>query len=191
MKVWTSEHVFNHPWETIAQAAWRKYPNPMNPAVWGTDVLDRCVDPTDGALVTHRIISSRWGLPSWASPILGDPSACYASEVSRVNPRERVFRLETQNLTFGSHIAVDERLVYLPHPDDPENKTILRQEAVVTVRGVPVTNFMESFLTNTISSNAGKGRAAMEWVINQVIKGLSSMDDLSAQNRTSLEYDAV
>ncbi|CAG0914214.1 unnamed protein product [Notodromas monacha] len=191
MKIWTSEHVFNHSWETVAQAAWRKYPNPINPAVWGTDVVDRHVDPRDGALITHRIISSQWGLPSWAASILGNPSACYASEVSRVNASTRNFQLDTQNLTFGSHIAVDEKLIYLPHPDDPMNKTLLRQEAVVTVSGVPLTSYMESVLTNTISSNAGKGRAAMEWVIEKVNQGLRSMDDLSHAARKSLEFDAV
>ncbi|CAH1644913.1 unnamed protein product [Spodoptera littoralis] len=34
MKIWTSEHTFNHPWETVAQAAWRKYPNPITPQFW-------------------------------------------------------------------------------------------------------------------------------------------------------------
>lgn len=191
MKIWTSEHVFNHPWETVAQAAWRKYPNPINPAVWGTDVLDRRVDPKDGSLVTHRLISSRWGLPGWASAILGDPSACYASEISRVDVNGRVFRLEAQNLTFGAHIAVDETLVYAPHPDDPANKTLLRQEAVVTVKGVPLTSYMEHALTNVISSNAGKGRAAMEWVIGKVKEGMHSLDDLSTAARKSLEFDTV
>lgn len=189
MKIWTSEHVFNHPWETVAQAAWRKYPNPINPAVFGTDVLDRRIDK-DGTLVTHRLISSRWGMPGWASSILGNPSTCYSSETSRVDAAGRVFRLEAQNLTFGAHIAVDETLVYAPHPDDP-NKTLLRQEAIVTVRGVPLTSYMEQILTNTISSNAGKGRAAIEWVIGKVKEGLHSMDDLHSAARKTLEYDTV
>ena len=120
----------------------------------------------------------------------GNPSTCYSSETSRVDAAGRVFRLEAQNLTFGAHIAVDETLVYAPHPDDP-NKTLLRQEAIVTVRGVPLTSYMESVLTNTYSSNAGKGRAAMEWVIEKVKEGLHSMDDLQNAARKSLEFDAV
>ncbi|GFG29546.1 hypothetical protein Cfor_04663 [Coptotermes formosanus] len=59
--------VYSHPWETVAQAAWRKYPNPMNPAVIGTDVVDRKV--VDGVLHTHRLVSSMWGFPQWAQSV--------------------------------------------------------------------------------------------------------------------------
>nr|CAD7459661.1 unnamed protein product [Timema tahoe] len=55
---------YRHPWETVAQAAWRKYPNPMNTAVIGTDIVDRKV--VDGILHTHRLVSSIWGFPRWA-----------------------------------------------------------------------------------------------------------------------------
>lgn len=58
-------------------------------------------------------------------------------------------------LTFGNYIAVDEAVRYTPHPDDP-NKTLLTQEAVVTVRGVALTNYMEDLLASKISFNASK-----------------------------------
>lgn len=50
---------------------------------------------------------------------------------------------------------MDEHLVYAPHPDDPQ-KTLLKQEAVVLVKGVPLSSYMESLLTTTISANANK-----------------------------------
>jgi len=58
-------------------------------------------------------------------------------------------------LTFGNYIAVDEAVRYTPHPND-SNKTLLTQEAVVTVRGVPLTNYMEDLLASKISFNANK-----------------------------------
>lgn len=58
---------YSHPWETVAQAAWRKYPNPMNPAVIGTDVVERRV--VDGVLHTHRLVSSKWFFPKWAQAV--------------------------------------------------------------------------------------------------------------------------
>lgn len=58
---------FSHSWETVAQAAWRKYPNPMNPAVIGTDVVERKV--VDGVLITHRLVSSKWYFPKWAQAV--------------------------------------------------------------------------------------------------------------------------
>ena len=58
MKIWTSEHIFNHNWDTVVQSQFRKYPNPHNTAVLGTDVYDRRVDPKTGILHSHRIITS-------------------------------------------------------------------------------------------------------------------------------------
>ncbi|GLG96028.1 hypothetical protein R5R35_013409 [Gryllus longicercus] len=192
MKIWTSEHTFNHPWETVAQAAWRKYPNPMNPAVIGTDVLDRKV--VDGVLHTHRLVSSKWGFPGWAQRILGNPSVCYASEHSQVDPGMRQMILKTTNLSFCRYIAVDETVSYAPHPQDSE-KTLLKQEAVVTVQGIPLHNYVEDLLTNKISLNAGKGRQAIEWVIskfNTEVKDLTSSavkstDEIIAQTKKSLD----
>ena len=42
---------------------------------------------------------------------------------------------------------------YYPHPESPEDKTLLRQETLVTVRGVPLTSYMESLIVNTVSIN--------------------------------------
>lgn len=60
-------------------------------------------------------------------------------------------------LTFCNMMSMDERLSYTAHPDDP-TKTLLVQEAVVTVRGIPLSSYLESFLAKTISVNANKGR---------------------------------
>ena len=59
---------FSHPWETVVTAAWRKYPNPHNPAVIGMDVVDRKVDE-QGILRSHRLLSTSWGLPGWATKV--------------------------------------------------------------------------------------------------------------------------
>lgn len=71
MKIWTSEHVFNHSWETVTQSQWQKYPNPHNPAVLATDVVERSVDPVSGVLHSRRIISSDWGLAPWVQSLIG------------------------------------------------------------------------------------------------------------------------
>lgn len=46
----------------------QKYPNPMNPSVFGVDVLDRSVD-TQGRLHSTRLLSTEWGLPSMAKSV--------------------------------------------------------------------------------------------------------------------------
>uniref|UniRef100_A0A2K6FP33 PRELI/MSF1 domain-containing protein n=1 Tax=Propithecus coquereli TaxID=379532 RepID=A0A2K6FP33_PROCO len=152
MKIWTSEHVFDHPWETVTTAAMQKYPNPMNPSVVGVDVLDRHIDPS-GKLHSHRLLSTEWGLPSIVKTI-----------------------------SFTNMVSVDERLIYKPHPQDPE-KTILTQEAIITVKGVSLSSYLEGLMASTISSNANKGREAMEWVIHKLN---AEIEELTASARGSI-----
>ncbi|XP_017056475.1 protein slowmo [Drosophila ficusphila] len=177
MKIWTSEHIFNHPWETVTQAAWRKYPNPMTPSIIGTDVVERRV--VDGVLHTHRLVQSKWYFPKWTHALIGTAKTCFASERSTVDPERKQMVLKTNNLTFCRNISVDEVLYYEPHPADA-SKTLLKQEATVTVFGVPLSHYMEDLLTSTISTNASKGRQGLEWVIgliNTEVKGIARGTD--------------
>ncbi|KYM80730.1 Protein slowmo [Atta colombica] len=99
MKIWTSEHTFDHPWETVAQAAWRKYPNPMVPSVIGADVIDREV--VNGVLHTHRlVVSTQWGFPKWTQALIGYANLCYASERSEVDPVNKQMILRTHNTIY-------------------------------------------------------------------------------------------
>lgn len=120
MKIWTSEHVFDHPWETVTTAAMQKYPNPMNPSVVGVDVLDRHVDPS-GKLHSHRLLSTEWGLPSIVKSLIGAArTKTYVQEHSVVDPVEKTMELKSTNISFTNMVSVDERLIYKPHPQDPE-----------------------------------------------------------------------
>ncbi|XP_072425921.1 LOW QUALITY PROTEIN: PRELI domain containing protein 3A-like [Chiloscyllium punctatum] len=167
MKIWSSEHLFSHPWETVIKAAMRKYPNPMNPNVIGVDVLERNLD-TRGRLHSHRLLSTEWGLPSIVIAILGTSrTTTYIKEHSVVDPVERTMELSSSNITLSNLVSVDERLIYRPHPENPE-KTILTQEAIITVKGVILSSYLEGLMANTISANAGKGCKAVECVLGKV-----------------------
>uniref|UniRef100_T1J487 PRELI/MSF1 domain-containing protein n=1 Tax=Strigamia maritima TaxID=126957 RepID=T1J487_STRMM len=192
MKIWTSEHTFNHPWETVTQAAWRKYPNPMNPSVIGIDVVDRKVN--DGVLSTHRLICTKWGLPNWVNNLTGGDKNCYVSEMSQVDPYNRIMTMESKNVSLSKYVSVDEKLTYSPHPTN-NDCTLLRQEAVVTVKGVPLKSYLEERVTNSISTNANKGRLAMEWVISMLntevheltSSAVKSMDELTSSAKKSMD----
>ncbi|XP_020350715.1 PRELI domain containing protein 3B-like [Oncorhynchus nerka] len=182
MKIWTSEHIFNHPWETVTKAAMQKYPNPMNPSVFGVDVLDRSVD-TRGRLHSNRLLSAEWGLPSIVKSIIGRTQTCtYIQEHSVVDPIEKTFELQSSNITFTNMVSVDEKLTYRPHPDDAE-KTILTQEALISVKGVSLSSYLEGVMASTISANAGKGREAMEWVIRKLN---AEIEELAAAARGTI-----
>ncbi|XP_075441508.1 PRELI domain containing protein 3A isoform X1 [Ascaphus truei] len=155
MRIWSSEHVFSHPWDTVIKAAMRKYPNPMNPCVVGVDVVDRSLD-SQGRLHSHRLLSTEWGLPSLVRAILGtNRTLTYIKEHSVVDPVEKKMVLCSTNITLTNLVSVDERLVYTPHPENPE-ETVLTQEAIITVKGVSLSSYLEGLMANTISSNARK-----------------------------------
>ncbi|KAH0512915.1 PRELI domain containing protein 3A [Microtus ochrogaster] len=145
----------NHPWDTVIKAAMRKYPNPMNPCVVGVDVLERSVDGC-GRLHSLRLLSTEWGLPSLVRAILGaNRTLTYIKERSVVDPAARTMELCSTNITLTNLVSVNERLVYTPHPENPE-KTVLTQEAIITVKGISLGSYLESLMASTISSNAKK-----------------------------------
>jgi len=184
MKIWTSEHVFNHSWEAVTTGQWQKYPNPHNNAVLGTDVVDRRV--VNGVLHSHRIITSDWGLADWVQRLIGTNRVCYASEMSKVDPVNRTMEMHSKNLTFCSYVNMEEKMTYSADPED-RDKSLLRQEMIVTVQGVPLTSYMEGVIVNTVSNNSSKGKAAIEWVVNKLgqeyraLNIVSSLDKLKSE----------
>jgi len=86
-------------------------------------------------------------------------------------------------LTFGNYIAVDEAVKYTPHPDDP-TKTLLTQEAVVTVRGVPLTNYMEDLLASKISFNASK---VSDFLLKSLVR-ICNLSKNSTKSNIAMNY---
>jgi len=121
----------------------------------------------DGVLHSHRIISSDWGLADWAQRLIGANKVCYASEYSIVDPKKRLMEMHSKNMSFCNFVNMEEKMTYTPDPND-SNRTLLTQETVVTVQGVPLTNYMESIIVNTVSNNSSKGRAAIEWIVEKL-----------------------
>jgi len=183
MKIWESQHTFSHPWETVTKAMWRKYPNPLNPHVVGVDVVNRRVTP-EGNLVSERLMTTEWGLANWVKKLIGFEEHAYAHEISTVDAKNKTLAINSRNLTFDSTVSVEERITYSPDPQDAD-KTVMTQQAIVTVQGVPLTSYMEQLVTSSIAGNATKGREALESVILRVqseakdIKDtLSKLDDI-------------
>ena len=58
-----------------------------------------------------------------------------------VDPKSRLMEMKSINLTFCSFVNMKEQMSYFPHPEDPF-KTMMRQETIVTVKGVPLTRYI-------------------------------------------------
>ena len=84
-----------------------------------------------------------------------------------VDPIAQTMELTSTNLSFCNVVSMKEKMKYSQHPEDP-NKTIMTAEMVVTVRNVPLTTYMEDIVLSTVSKNSGKGRIAMEYVVDKL-----------------------
>ncbi|KAI0980650.1 hypothetical protein GJ496_005145 [Pomphorhynchus laevis] len=166
MRVWTSEHIFDHPWESIMKAVAQKYPNPLNKTISAVDLVDRKIENNGMLLKSHRLITCDISFPTWAKRLLGFDQNSYGSELSEIDVEARRMRVYSRNLTFTSNVNADEYIEYFPDPADPNNRTIMKQATVVTVKGVPLQSVMESMISSTMSANSKTGKQSIEWVIN-------------------------
>uniref|UniRef100_A0A672S9G5 PRELI domain containing 3A n=1 Tax=Sinocyclocheilus grahami TaxID=75366 RepID=A0A672S9G5_SINGR len=131
MKIWSTEHIFSYPWETVIKAAMRKN-------------LD-----THGRLHSHPLLSTEWGLPGVVRAILGtNRTITYIKEHSIVDPEGKKMELCSTNITLTNLISVDERLVYRHHPEN--------SEAIITVKGISLSSYLEGLMALTMSANARK-----------------------------------
>lgn len=174
MKIWTSEHVFEHDWETVVKAAWRKYPNPMSSGVTAMDVVRQTFDA--GKILSERVIQSHFHIPSWASKLTGFSGTQYSHEYTVIDPTNKTMSLTTRNLNGAHFLRVDEKLTYLPHAADP-SKTVLKQEAIVTITLPAFAEYCEKTFLSVYSTNAAKGRSGVEWVIDHMKKEYAEISD--------------
>ncbi|KAK0426387.1 hypothetical protein QR680_009684 [Steinernema hermaphroditum] len=168
MRVYSSEYVFDAPWEEVVKAAWKKYPNPMNQAVSSIDVLNHEITK-QGSLISERILESEFHVPSWVTKLTGFAGTQYSHETSEIHPEQQIMSLYTRNLNCIHFLRVDEKMSYQPHPTDM-NKTVLRQEASVQVRTPAFSDYCEKAFLSVYQANAEKGRKGLEWVIDKLKK---------------------
>merc|ERR1711962_321868 len=118
--------------------------------------------------------------------LIGANKVCYASEMSKVDPKKRLMEMHSKNLSFCNFVNMEEKMTYTSDPTD-SNKTILRQETVVTVQGVPLTSYMEGIIVNTVDKNSNKGRAAIEWIVEKLGQECSALSLSSSLDKLKSE----
>jgi len=96
VKLFSAEHTFQHPFERVTSAFWRKYPNEAASHVKAIDITDRRIDDK-GRLITNRIMSCQSALPSWLRAA-GLPQQCFVAESSVVDPKTRTMVVKSSNL---------------------------------------------------------------------------------------------
>jgi len=190
MKFYQSSHTFQHPWSTVTQAFWRKYPNDYQSVVYGTDVLERFVD-SEGRLHSKRIIISDWNLPSFMTFFFGDTRA-YAVEYSIVDPVQKTLTLRSRNINAASMFTMQEEIAYRSTGET----TSLQHEAKILISASRIfDDRAEDYIVGTITEAACKGLKGMDSIIDTVetemASALTALDDISTETMRSVDEFAT
>ncbi|KAL5467036.1 hypothetical protein EMCRGX_G031203 [Ephydatia muelleri] len=176
-KEWSDSVIFDHPWELIVQAAYRKYPNPYNPHVKSLDTLNRVASARK--LYSHRLFCTLWNVPSLVLKIVGSNPSMQINEQSQCDLETKTLVICARNLTLSHLFQLDEKLVYSVDRQNPE-KTCLTQSAKIAVFGVPLFgSVLEGLLIDHYGSTVAKGRDALNWVAKTI------KDEQAVQSTTS------
>jgi len=178
MKVFESNYIFDYSWEDVSRANWRKYCawNTKSTHVIAVDTVSRSVHQETGILITERLITCKQSAPKWLKAILGSEES-YVREISYVDPVGKTVTMKSMNLTFNNLLNVQETVQYVPDPENPNIKTIFKQDAQITAYGAfsKICNSIEEFSVERFKQNAKKGREGFEAVLNMSQKAFREL----------------
>lgn len=169
VKAYKQEHVYKHPWERVTAASWRKFSDPENKRtlshILEVDTLSKKLEPESGRLQTLRAITVHTPGPWIVRKVVGQ-DICHCVESTTVDARSRSMQLSTRNVSLEKFVEVEEKIRYDPHPDNPTNWTICRQETSIRIKPFSALASMaekvEQRCVEKFMQNSAKGREVME-----------------------------
>ncbi|KAK9475308.1 PRELI-like family-domain-containing protein [Dipodascopsis tothii] len=167
MKVFTSDCHFDHPWDRLTAANWKKYPNELSTHVVAVDVLRREINPATQVLMTERLITCRQNIPTWITALIGAKNVSYVREVSEVDLKNHTLTMRSVNLTMNNLLRVQETVQYKP---ESATRTLFHQEATIEAFASfqKVCNKIEDWSLERFRQNAALGRAGFESVLQKL-----------------------
>lgn len=115
--------IFNFTWDQVAQAFWKRYPNPNSKHVLSEDTVARKIEA--GKLFSKRILSKTNSIPKWAERFFSG-SHIYIVEESTVDPLNKVLVTYTRNLGYTKVMSVTEKVVYKVSDTHPGHTIAVR-----------------------------------------------------------------
>jgi len=174
VKLFSTDHIFQHPFERVTSAFWRKYPNDKAGHVKAIDITDRRIDE-QGRLITNRIMSCQSVLPGWLRSA-GLPQSCFVAESSIVDPATRTMVVKSNNLSGSSLIVVEETCTYKADAAAPASSTHYKHEARFTAFLPFVAGKFESYSVANLQSKSKDGMAMIENLCQRIeSQGVSAL----------------
>ncbi|KAL0418524.1 UNVERIFIED_CONTAM: protein slowmo [Sesamum radiatum] len=169
VRAYSQEHTYNHPWERVTAASWRKFADPENKRtlshILEVDTLSHRLEPSSGKLYTTRAITIHAPGPWFLRKIIGQ-DVCHCVESTVVDAKSRSMQLATRNISLQKFVEVEEKIRYEPHPENPNGWTICRQETSIRIKPLSALASMaekiEQRCVEKFQHNSAKGREVME-----------------------------
>ncbi|KAB7502803.1 UNVERIFIED_CONTAM: hypothetical protein RMT77_007091 [Armadillidium vulgare] len=118
MRFYEGTSVFQYSWNQVAQAIWKKYPNPESSHVLTEDTVSRKV--VDNKLYTKRLLTKTNHLPKWGEKFVTNVRNVKIIEESIVDPVNKEVCTYTRNVGLTRVMSVVEKVTYKPCPTNPE-----------------------------------------------------------------------
>lgn len=171
------EHTFKHPWERVTAASWRKFADAENKRtlshILEVDTLSHRLEPSSGKLYTTRAITIHAPGPWFVHKIVGQ-NTCHCVEWTLVDAKAQSMQLATRNISLQKFIEVEEKIRYDPHPENPKEWTICKQETSIMIKPLSALASMaekiEQKCVDRFQKNSAKGREVMERICKYLEK---------------------
>ncbi|XP_028757159.1 PRELI domain containing protein 3B-like [Neltuma alba] len=168
VRAFTQEYTYEHPWERVKSAFWRKFGEPENRLIYHiveVDTLNRRLDAPSGKLYSTRAITIQCPGPWFLRKIAGQ-DICHCVELTVVDARSQSMRLTTRNVSLRKMIEVEENIRYDPHPENPSGWTICRHHTRIWIKPLSalasIAEKVEHRCAESFIQNGAKGREVME-----------------------------
>jgi len=175
VKLFQQDHIFQHNFDIVTSAFWRKYPNLHASHVKEIDTYSRRID-AEGRLIVHRLMRCESQVPVWLQT-LGVSSSAYGAETTIVDPNTRQMIVKSRNITGASMMVVEETCQYQQHADNPE-WTSYNQSARIAAFLPFVSKKIENFSYNNMSLKAPLGLDVIEQLCQKfTLNGIDGLFD--------------
>ena len=126
--IYSNSHVFQHPFDNVTSAFWRKYPNDQASHVKSIDCYSRKID-SSGRLIVHRLLRCESPVPSWMAT-LGVSNAAYAAETAVIDPHTKEMCIKSRNITGASMMVVEETCTYTENESNKQYTSFTQQARI-------------------------------------------------------------
>lgn len=192
VKLFQQDHIFQHNFDTVTSAFWRKYPNNHASHVKEIDCYARKIDGK-GRLIVHRLMRCESQVPSWLCT-LGISNSAYACETTIVDPVSKQMIVKSRNITGANIMIVEETCLYKPHTDNPD-WTSYNQSARIAAFMPFISKKIENFSYSNMALKAPLGLDVIEQLCQKMrTNGVNSLFDwvhASASTATTATTTAV